>query len=325
MSFHPLFQLVEDYLTDKDMTKESFDLYQTILKQYTNYLENNQIEFAKTSDVTKYIKSIKDKGYSVSWINLQLTAIKGLYRYLSDNQRRYDLPLEYAFDITLSIKNEQSSRENNRPLLTIEQAKQLIIKTKENRRYIWHYRDHAMIYLMLTTGIRGVEVRRLKKKDFSVLNEQLILYVQGKGRDNADEYVKIPSGVEEAINDYLSKREDKSPYIFVSHRKHTDKYMLSRTFFDSMFKRVLRDSGLSDLNLTPHALRHTAATANLLRGESLEQTRQFMRHSQVTSTMIYAHHLKEKNLDSENELESFILSSNESTDKWGNELWLNII
>lgn len=325
MSFHQLFQLVEDYLTDKDMTKESFDLYQTILKQYTNYLKNNQIEFAKTSDVTKYIKSIKDKGYSVSWINLQLTAIKGLYRYLSDNQRRYDLPLEYAFDITLSIKNEQSSRENNRPLLTIEQAKQLIIKTKENRRYIWHYRDHAMIYLMLTTGIRGVEVRRLKKKDFSVLNEQLILYVQGKGRDNADEYVKIPSGVEEAINDYLSKREDKSPYIFVSHRKHTDKYMLSRTFFDSMFKRVLRDSGLSDLNLTPHALRHTAATANLLRGESLEQTRQFMRHSQVTSTMIYAHHLKEKNLDSENELESFILSSNESTDKWGNELWLNII
>lgn len=315
MSFHRLFQLVEDYLTDKDMTKESFDLYQTILKQYTNYLESNQIEFAKTSDVTKYIKSIKDKGYSVSWINLQLTAIKGLYRYLSDNQRRYDLPLEYAFDITLSIKNEQSSRENNRPLLTIEQAKQLIIKTKENRRYIWHYRDHAMIYLMLTTGIRGVEVRRLKKKDFSVLNEQLILYVQGKGRDNADEYVKIPSGVEEAINDYLSKREDKSPYIFVSHRKHTDKYMLSRTFFDSMFKRVLRDSGLSDLNLTPHALRHTAATANLLRGESLEQTRQFMRHSQVTSTMIYAHHLKEKNLDSQNELESFILSSNESTDK----------
>lgn len=315
MSFHQLFQLVEDYLTDKDMTKESFDLYQTILKQYTNYLENNQIEFAKTSDVTKYIKSIKDKGYSVSWINLQLTAIKGLYRYLSDNQRRYDLPLEYAFDITLSIKNEQSSRENNRPLLTIEQAKQLIIKTKENRRYIWHYRDHAMIYLMLTTGIRGVEVRRLKKKDFSVLNEQLILYVQGKGRDNADEYVKIPSGVEEAINDYLSKREDKSPYIFVSHRKHTDKYILSRTFFNSMFKRVLRDSGLSDLNLTPHALRHTAATANLLRGESLEQTRQFMRHSQVTSTMIYAHHLKEKNLDSQNELESFILSSNESTDK----------
>jgi len=311
VSKHPLNHLVKDYLSEKDMTKESYDLYQTILKQYTNYLKNNQIEFAKTSDVTKYIKSIKDKGYSVSWINLQLTAIKGLYRYLSDNQRRYDLPLEYAFDITLSIKNEQSSRENNRPLLTIEQAKQLIIKTKENRRCIWHYRDHAIIYLMLTTGIRGVEVRRLKKKDFSVLNEQLILYVQGKGRDNADEYVKIPSGVEEAINDYLSKREDKSPYIFVSHRKHTDKYMLSRTFFDSMFKRVLRDSGLSDLNLTPHALRHTAATANLLRGESLEQTRQFMRHSQVTSTMIYAHHLKEKNLDSENELESFILSSNE--------------
>ena len=85
-----------------------------------------------------------------------------------------------------------------------------------------------MIYLMLTTGIRGVEVRRLKKKDFSVLNEQLILYVQGKGRDNADEYVKIPSGVEEAINDYLSKREDKSPYIFVSGNI---RYMFKNLFY----------------------------------------------------------------------------------------------
>ena len=52
------------------MTKESFDLYQTILKQYTNYLKNNQIEFAKTSDVTKYIKSIKDKGIQLGLIQL---------------------------------------------------------------------------------------------------------------------------------------------------------------------------------------------------------------------------------------------------------------
>jgi site-specific recombinase XerD len=308
---HPLSLLIKDYLSEKDMTKESYDLYQTILKQYTDFLVTNNIEFAKTIDVISYIDSIKERGYSVSWINLQLTAIKGLYRYLSDNQIRYGLSIEYAFDITLSIKNLQSSRENNRPLLTIEQAKQLIMKTKENRRYIWQYRDHAMIYLMLTTGIRGVEVRRAKKKDLRVLNDQLILYVQGKGRDASDEYVKIPKGVQDALNDYLDKREDKNPYIFISHSMHTDKLMLSRTFFNSMFKRVLKESGLDGLNLTPHALRHTAATANLLRGESLEQTRQFMRHSKVTSTMIYAHHLKEKNLDSENELESFILNSDE--------------
>jgi integrase/recombinase XerD len=138
MNKHPLNHLVKDYLSEKDMTKESYDLYQTILKQFADFLEANNIEFAKTSDVISYIKTIKEGGYSVSWINLQLTAIKGLYRYLSENQRRYDLPLEYAFDITLSIKNEQSTRESNRPLLTIEQAKHLIIKTKENRRYIWY-------------------------------------------------------------------------------------------------------------------------------------------------------------------------------------------
>lgn len=97
MPIHLLIQLAKDYQSEKNMTKESFDLYDTILKQYTDFFVTNNIEFAKTIDVILYIDSLKERGYSVSWINLQLTAIKGLYRYLSDNQILYGLSIEYAF------------------------------------------------------------------------------------------------------------------------------------------------------------------------------------------------------------------------------------
>lgn len=307
MNTHPLESLIRQYLSEKDITKGTLELYKTVLKQYTLYLKAHEILYAKTIDVINYREWKRDQGYSTRWIYHQISALKGLYRYLSINQKRLDLPVEYAHDITESIKNEQIKNRKPKPILTINQAKHLILFTKNNRKYIWHYRDHAMIYLMITTGLRSIEIRRARKKDLRVINKELILYVQGKGRKSADEFVKISNGVEEAISDYLNKRKDKNPYLFISHSKHSDIPYLSRTFFIRMFKRVLEDCGLEATNITPHCLRHTAATLNLLRGGSLEATRRFMRHTNMSSTLVYAHHIERMKDDSENQIEKYIL------------------
>jgi integrase/recombinase XerD len=307
MNTHPLESLIREYLAEKDITVGTWELYHTVLKQYTLYLSEHEILYAKTSDVMNYVQWKRKQGYSAGWIYQQISAIKGLYRYLRFNQKRLDLPVVYAVDITESIKNVRINDAISKPILTIDQAKHLILSTKNNRKYIWHYRDHAMIYLMITTGIRSIEIRRARKKDLKEVNQELILYVQGKGRKSADEFVKITPGVGEAIKDYLNKRKDKNPYLFISHSKRSNIPYLSRTFFISMFKRVLKDADLEDTHITPHSLRHTAATLNLLRGGSLEATRQLMRHTNMSTTLVYAHHIKRINDDSEDQLESYML------------------
>jgi integrase len=160
---------------------------------------------------------------------------------------------------------------------------------------------------MLTGGLRSVEIRRARKKDLKVINNQLVLFVQGKGRIYRDEYVKITKGVETAIKDYLDKRKDKNPYLFISHSKRSKAPYLSRTFFLRMFRKVLKEAGLEGLGLTPHSLRHTAATLNLKSGNSLEATRRFMRHANLSTTLVYAHHISRMLDDSEAALEAFIL------------------
>jgi integrase/recombinase XerD len=307
MNNHPIELLIIQYLSEKDITRGTWELYNTVLKQYSLYLKEHQILYAKTSNVINYREWKRGQGYSVRWIYHQISAIKGLYQYLRLNQKRLDLPIEYTFDITESIKNEQIKNRISKPILTISQAKHLILCTKKIRKYIWHYRDHAMIYMMITTGLRSIEIRRARKKDLRVVNNQLVLYVQGKGRKSRDEYVKISPGVKEAINDYLNKRKDKNPYLFISHSKHTDIPYLSRTFFIRMFKRVLEDCDLEETKITPHSLRHTAATLNLLRGGSLEETKRFMRHTNMSSTLVYAHHINRLKDDSQNQIEKFIL------------------
>ena len=311
MDSHSVDYLIEQYLSEKDITKGSFELYKIILNQYRDYLKEHNIIYAKKIDVVNYINLKKRSGYSNNWLFHQVQTIKAFYKYLSLNQTRLNLPETYAYDITESIKNVSKKPRISTPVLTVEQAKQLLIQTKENRKYIWHYRDYAIIYLMLVTGLRGVEIRRAKKKDLKVINQETVLYIQGKGKTQADLFVKVSKGAREAIEDYLLLRKDKSPFLFISHSNHTKNYGLDRTFFNSMFKRVLKMAGLEDVHLTPHSLRHTAATINLLSGGSIEDTKDFLRHENMTSTLIYAHHLDRLEDDSEETLEKYILGMEE--------------
>lgn len=311
MDNHPLDYLIEQYLSEKDITKGSFELYKIILNQYRDYLKEHNITYAKKTDIVNYINLKKKSGYSNNWLFHQVQTIKAFYKYLSLNQTRLNLHETYAYDITESIKNVSKKPRTSNTVLTVEQAKQLLIQTKENRKYIWHYRDYAIIYLMLLTGLRGVEIRRAKKRDLKIINQETVLYIQGKGKTQADMFVKVSKGTRKAIEDYLLLRKDKSPFLFISHSNHTKNYGLDRTFFNAMFKRVLKEAGLEDVHLTPHSLRHTAATLNLLSGGSIEDTKSFLRHEDMTSTLIYAHHLNRLEDDSEETLENYILGMEE--------------
>ena len=47
---------------------------------------------------------------------------------------------------------------------------------------------------------------------------------------------------------------------------------------------------------TAHSLRHTAVTQALIAGQTLQEVQQFARHSNINTTLIYAHNLEnEKN------------------------------
>jgi len=307
MQTHPLETLMLNYLDEKDITIGTRALYQTILKQYVNYLKYTQITHPKTKDVLAYLDMIKYKGYSDNWLRHQITVLKGMYQYLSLNYKRLSLDVSYGIDITAPIQNISVTKFLSKPTLTKAEAKHLILYLKHNRQFIWHYRDYAIIFLMLTTGLRSIEIRRSKIKDIKFLHGHKVLFIQGKGRDYADSFVKLPDGVYVAIKDYLNKRLDQSPYLFVSKGKNA-KSMLSRPNIIYIIKRVLKHSGLEHTKITAHSLRHTAATFNRNSGGSMKETKDFLRHSHMSSTRLYTKDAQMKDDDTILKLENFILN-----------------
>lgn len=311
MEKHELEILSQSHLKQRKLSPATIKSYGFAFKHYINYLKDNSIDYARTSDVILYREYRRSIGDSSYWIYIQICALKGLYRYLKTNQVRLNISEEYAYDIMVPIKNERIRPNIKKTILTINQAKQLLLETKKKREYIWDYRDHAIVYLMLVSGLKPVEIVSAKREDYRIVDGRSVLYIRKNDRIEADEFVHLSSGAKIALEDYLIRRKDSFSFLFVHHKNMTDDGKLRRMFFWDMFKRVLRKTELEDLGITPHCLRHTAAIMNLERGASIEETKAFLRHSNISSTLVYANYLERLKDDSNIRIENFILNEEE--------------
>lgn len=306
---HPLEDLHKKYLKEVHFSKETNQLYDLILKQYINYLKTKNITYARTLNILAYRQHLRDSGYSTNWIYNQIAAIKSFYKYLRNNHQRLGLDDIYLYDIMATVRNSKTKTLISKNVMTQQQAKTMILWSKEHRNEIWEYRNFAIIYLMITTGLRSIEVRRAKKEDLVFKKTEWILYIREKENVTKQKYVKLTKAVKEAIDAYLNKRTDTNELLFISHSRKAKSSQLSRYFLTWMFKDILNKCGLGDSGLTPHALRHAAATFNLMRGGSVESTKQLLRHTHINTTLIYVEHIERLKDDTENEIESFILNA----------------
>ena len=306
MDKHPLEDLSEHFLSDQNYSKSTIKTYRICYKYYLIYLKENDILFAKTSDVIRFRESLRSLGHSTYYIYIYMCALKSLYRYLRMNQPKFNLSTKYSYDIMIPIKNERIKRLVKKPLLTLEEARHLIIHTKMIRKIIYDYRNYAIICLMITAGLSPYEIIHLKREDYQAMDEKYVLIIKKRG-SNQEDTVYLSKGVIEALNDYLKKRKKNNPYLFISQNQTTLEGHLSRTFFYYMFEKVLKKCGLEHTGITPHSLRHTAAHLNLLRGGSIESTKLLLRHVNIASTLIYQDYINKMKDNTEEAIESFIL------------------
>jgi integrase len=307
MEQHPLMALSERYLLEKTCSQATKKAYRIAFQAFTRYLQQHKIEFASTSDVIRYRDERRLRGDSSVYLHVHVSALRGLYTYLKQNQRRLGLPEVYQHDIMAPIKNERLRARLHKPILSLPEARHLLRHTKEHRRYLSDYRDHAIVYLMLVAGLRGIEIVRARRTDYQGRHDHQVLLVPARRTGDEQTVVHITGGLKEALDDYLSRRHDDNPHLFISHKKVSKSGQLSRTFLRDMFARILRDCGLEDTGVTPHSLRHTAAILNLERGGTIEQTRSLLRHVDLQSTMVYVDYLEQMNDDSAQAIERFLV------------------
>jgi integrase/recombinase XerD len=143
-------------------------------------------------------------------------------------------------------------------------------------------RDRAILTVLSRLGLRTGEVAALRLEDIDWRRGELI--ITGKGP--RCERLPLPSDVGEAIVSYLTNWRPKTDarHVFVCvHAPHDPMF---RNTVTNVVARAARRAGLGVVHA--HRLRHSAATAMLGAGASLEEIGQVLRHRDALTTTLYA-------------------------------------
>lgn len=275
--------LVNRFIRFAGVTEKSAKTYITALRQMFKYLESNNIAAPIREDIENWRDELIANKKAASTIQLYLTSAKLFFRWLAQ-EKIYD-------NITDNLKSRvKQTHEHKKDALSVAQSRKLLQSV--NGDSIKTLRDRACLALMLTAGLRTVEICRADVQDIRYINGAAYLFVQGKGKFDKSQSVMLASQVKVYIDEYLAARktqgevEGKSP-LFVSHANRNKNQRLQTQTISKMVKSNLRKINLDSPTLTAHSLRHTAATNMILAGVELTKVQQVLRHVNINTTMIY--------------------------------------
>ena len=285
-----------DYL---DATLKTVETYTRAIRQFNHYLQAHNISQPKREDILAYKEELS-KDRKATTVNAYLMAVKQFFKWT-------DLEGFYP-DVTKNIKSKKIEEGFKKDYLTTAQVKKLLHSVDCSS--LGGLRDYAILILMITTGLRTIEIVRANVEDLRTVGDFRALFIQGKGKTEKTAYIKITPPVEEAIGAYLKARgsvEGKQP-LFTSNSNRDNNSRLTTRSVSRIAKNHLNEAELISDRLTAHSLRHTTATLNLLAGASVEETQQLLRHSNINTTLIYSHALERAKNNSEQRITDFIFS-----------------
>jgi integrase/recombinase XerD len=144
-------------------------------------------------------------------------------------------------------------------------------------------RDLAILLLLVRLGMRRGEVARLRLEDIDWRAGELL--VRGKG--SRVERLPLPADVGEPLAAYLRDgRPADAETRAVFMRVRAPRAALTPPGITQVVVSASKRAGLGEV--TPHRLRHTAASELLRRGAPLVEIGQLLRHRTELSTTIYA-------------------------------------
>ncbi|WP_301282737.1 tyrosine-type recombinase/integrase [Staphylococcus hominis] len=281
--------LLKRFLEYLDASEKTVQTYTRALRQFFKFLYENNITQPQRTDVLAFRDNLKDKGRKPTTIKSYIVAVRLFFQW-TNQEGLYP-------NIAEKIKGAKLDQAHKKDYLTVDQIKDVLNNIDTST--LTGARDYAIIVLMVTGGLRTIEVSRADMDDMRNVGNSPALYIQGKGREEKTEYVKLPLQVFKAIGRYREMLEKQYDVLFVSTSNNNKGQRLTTRSISGIVKKRLKEAGYTSNRLTAHSLRHTAGTLNLINGGTLEETQQLLRHSNINTTMIYLHHLERENNQSE--------------------------
>lgn len=151
-----------------------------------------------------------------------------------------------------------------------------------NTRYPTPHRDLCIVRVMLEAGLRLEEALSLKPDHVDLRSGKVT--VRG-GKNDKDRTTYVSDRTIECLASWMERKPD-SEWLFPTRSGNK---IIPRNFRRRV-KRAAKNAGLSEWErVSPHTLRHTAATDLLQQTGNVETVRRILGHAQLNTTQKYLH------------------------------------
>ena len=277
--------LVDSFINSQDVKQSSKLLYRRTLKQYFNWVDKKNYLLSEIArpQLLEYKEELLNSNMSSLTVGSYITSVRRFYEWTEANK--------FYPNVAKGIKTPTRKQQFKKQPLLPSQATDLL-NYYENK----DSRDFSIINLLLRTGLRTIEVIRANIEDVTYKGSQRVLLVQGKGRDEKDNFVVLTDKTFNSLDLYLKNRGkvNNTDPLFISTSNNNKGERLTTRTISYIAKEGLKAIGLDERSFTAHSLRHTTAVNILRAGGSLETAQFTLRHSNPATTQIYTSTLNEE-------------------------------
>jgi integrase/recombinase XerC len=266
-----------DYLKyERGYSPHTISSYQRNLVELCQYLQQHQIHQWQQADVEvlrRHLMLLRKKGLKARSLQLKLSTIKGLFKYLLQKKAVSHDPTE----LLATPKSDKPLPKN----MEVDELSQLLNFAPEDTL---EFRDKAILELFYSSGLRLTELASIDISDLDLSSNEL--RVTGKG--NKQRLVPVGSKARLAIDDWLKCRAELNKHnldaLFISKLGNR----LSNRQIQQRLKHWATKQGLHN-NLHPHKLRHSFASHVLESSSDLRAVQELLGHANLSTTQVYTH------------------------------------
>ena len=266
-----------EYLKGKDRANATIIAYAKDIEQLIEHVEAAGKVLPtdlKKEDLTDFIKKLEDGKYTPKSISRKINAIRTYFKFLKEE----------------GIVTEDPSVTLTHPKIEISPPR--ILSKMEYRALRDACRQgvrvSAVIELLLQTGIRIGELRRLKLSDveFGEKDKPGRIRIDPWGK-NPERFVPLNKSAQEALKEYLDTRpKSKEETVFITK---TGRPFLIRNIRTTI-NRYFKIAGIEKAKVND--LRHTFVATHLSRGVSLTTVSRLAGHRRLTTTEKYLQYIE---------------------------------
>ena len=252
-----------NYLTNKSKSPNTIKSYLTHIGEYfSNFPQLTR------SNILSFKKHLQSKSQASISINAKLSELKSYNEYLISINELNSLFIIKDDFISIQKQNISPTKFDTSD---IEKLMNKVIFTETKRNI-------ALIYLLLSTGLRRDEAVTLKLSNIDFQDESITLI--GKGEKERTIYLN--ERVITVLKSYINTERRESKY-------NNSKYLFTTERSNKMHKETVNKI-MNPYNINPHALRHFFASNALNSGEaSIVEVGNMLGHSSINTTSKYLH------------------------------------